>query len=187
MNDASATRSREVVEAQGYVALARCEGEGTVHLLGRKPSSTLVGPWLGRSGTGITCPKKRMEAAKNLTASGRTARWGLRSRLIREEIIGHRMRAVRPIAGARFGGGLCLCDARRALTLLHQPAREHGGGIFLQPGIEHLADLFAEIGGMTKPRKFVALERIARSREQKLPRRLRLMHGHSILQEGKPG
>ena len=172
-----------MVEARGCVALARCECEGTMHLLKRKPLRTPVSPWLDRSGTGKTRPEKTMEARNKRSASGRTARLGLRSRLIREEIIGHRMRAVMPIARPRFRRGVRLRDAKRALALLHEPAREHGGGIFLQPGIQQLADLFAEIGGMAEPGKFVALERIARRREQELPGGLRLVHGHSILQQ----
>ncbi len=184
MNDASVRRSGEVLEVHGCIAPAQCEWEGTVHLLRRKRLRTLLSPWLDRTETGVTRLEKTIKPRKSRSASSRATRMGLRSPLIRQEIIGHRMSAVGPIAGPRFGGGLCLRDAERTLMLLHEPAREHGRGIFLQPGIQQLTDLFAEIGGMTEPRKFEALERIARSREQKLPRRLCLLHGHLILQEG---
>ncbi len=193
MNDASAKRSGEVLEAHECVALARCECEGTVHLLRRRLLRTLVSPWLGRSENGITWLEKNIDTRKSRAASSRTARMGLRSRLIREEIIGYRMRArrgvraVQPVGRPRFRAGLRLRDVERALMLLHEPAREHSGGIFLQPRVQQLADLLAKIGGMTEPRKFVALERIARCREQKLPGRLRPVHGHFILQEGKLG
>jgi hypothetical protein len=193
MSEAIARRSGEVLEAQGCVALARCEPKSTVRLPRSQPLGTPMSPWLGRIGTGVTRLEKIIKPRMSRSSSTRTARMRLRSPLMREEIIGHRMRARRgvlavvPAAGPRLGGGLRLRNAERALMLLHEPAREHGRGIFLQPGIQQLADLFAEIGGMTEPRKFVALERIARSREQKLPGRLRLVHGHFILQEAKLG
>jgi hypothetical protein len=37
-----------------------------------------------------------------------------------------------------------------AFALFHEPAREHGGSVFLQPLIEEGADLLAEIGGVAK-------------------------------------
>jgi len=69
----------------------------------------------------------------------------------------------------------------RTLPLFHQPAREHGGGIFLDPKIEKRADLLTEIGGMAETREFITLQRVARSGEKKLPRRLgfAVVHGAS--------
>jgi len=99
---------------------------------------------------------------------------------IRKKIIGHDMSAPQ----RRFAGRSGLQHLRRALALLHQPAREHGAGVLFKPLIEKRADLFTEIGGMVKTREFVALQRGARSREKKLPRRLGLMTGHvSLLQD----
>lgn len=64
-------------------------------------------------------------------------------------------------------------------AMLHQPAGQHRCGVFFEPGIEQLRDLFPKIGGMAQPRKLVALQRIARSREKELPRRLELVfQGH---------
>ncbi len=71
----------------------------------------------------------------------------------------------------------------RALPLLYQPARQHGGGVFLHPKIEKSANLLAEIGGMAETREFIALERISRRREQKLPRGLGLVVVHWGLRE----
>lgn len=105
-------------------------------------------------------------------------------RSIRKNIIGHGLRrrtwhgtlrrsgrgvAVRgkqPFARSVFG------KAGRPFALFDQPAREHGAGVLFHPLIEQSANLLAEIGGMTETREFVALERVARSREKKLPRRL---------------
>lgn len=116
---------------------------------------------------------------------------------IRKIIIGHRMRYG---AWHRTGHGAghgtrrgmdvrrkqslarsVFRDARRTLALLDQPAREHGAGVLFHPLIEQRANLLAEIGGVGKARELVALERVARSREKKLPRRLGWGTGHVSL------
>jgi len=71
--------------------------------------------------------------------------------------------------------------ARGSFALLHEPARQHGAGVFLEPLIEKGANLLAKIGGVAQARKFIALERVARGREKKLPRRLWLGTGHRSL------
>ena len=80
---------------------------------------------------------------------------------------------------------------RGAFALFHQPARQHCGGVLLEPGVQQLRDLFAEIGGVAEPRKLIALQGIARRREKELPGRLglviqgdlqgKLRHGISIV------
>ncbi|HYY72160.1 MAG TPA: hypothetical protein VE778_01070 [Candidatus Bathyarchaeia archaeon] len=72
-------------------------------------------------------------------------------------------------------------SAGRPVALFDQPAREHGAGVFFHPLVEQGANLLAEIGGMGKAREFVTLERIARRREKKFPRRLGLGTGHFSL------
>jgi hypothetical protein len=97
-----------------------------------------------------------------------------RKRTIRRQIIGRGM-AV-PILGngvARVGiASRFLAGRRWTIAMLHQPAGQHRCGVFFEPGIEQLRDLFPKIGGMAQPGKFVALQRIARSREKEFPRRL---------------
>jgi hypothetical protein len=121
-----------------------------------------------------------------------SAKSGLRARLIREKIIGHGVCGLIP----RFPGRRAFIGAHRsrrafallarcwALALLHQPARQHGRGIFFQPGIQQLRDLLAQIGRVAKPRKLVALQGIARSRKQELPGRLGFVGAHGGLQGG---
>lgn len=120
--------------------------------------------------------------------------WG---RSIRENIIGHRMRNGawrRTGRGAGHGTGRGMAvrgkqafahgvfrDSWGAVPLFDQPAREHGAGVLFHPLIKQSANLLAEIGGVGKAREFVALERIARSREKKLPRRLGWGTGHVSL------
>lgn len=111
-----------------------------------------------------------------------TSRWAAicerRYGPLREIVIGraHAVIARRPVRGNG------VVRDRRALALLHQPAREHGGGVLLDPLIEQRANLPAEIGGVAEARKLVALQRGARSGEQEFPRGLRFMNG----QEGPP-
>jgi hypothetical protein len=119
-----------------------------------------------------------------------SAKSRLRARLIREKIIGHGVCGlIPPIAGRRTfivarrsRRAFALLARCRALALLHQPARQHGRGIFLQPDIQQLRDLLAEIGRVAKPRKLEALQGIAGSGEKKLPGRLRFVGTHGDLQ-----
>jgi hypothetical protein len=158
--------------------------ESALHVLPRAPQGTPVNDRANRSVSGKSCPGNPAEPTKNSTLSRRAASYGPRDRSIRENIIGHRMRAVRGIAGLRFARLGHVLNPQRAFALLHQPSREHGGGVFVQPGIEQLANFLAEICGVAKPRKFVALERIPRSRQKKLPWRLRFLAGHRRLLRG---
>jgi len=114
-------------------------------------------------------------------ASRRAARCWWRSGLLREKIIGHSVCSIKP----RFRPGHSVRDQRRTLALLHQPARQHGRGVLFQPLVEQGTDLLPEIGGMTQTCQFVRLQRIARSGQKKLPRRLGLVAGHGILLRGQ--
>jgi hypothetical protein len=152
--------------------------ESALHVLPRAPRDTPVNDRANRSVSGKSCPGNPTEPGENGTLSRRAASYGRRNRSIRENIIGHRMRAASRIAGLCFACLRHVLNPQRAFALLHQPSREHGGGVFVQPGIEQLANLLAEIRSVTQPRQFVALERIFRSRQKKLPWRLRFLAGH---------
>jgi hypothetical protein len=109
--------------------------------------------------------------------SSRAAVCWRKDRPIRQNIIGRRVSWPRQRV-ARDGRFLC---ARRVLTLLNQVARKHGCRGCLHPLIEKRGNLLAEIGRMVETREFVALERIARSRKQELPRWLGPGTGHGGL------
>jgi len=100
---------------------------------------------------------------------------------LRKNIIGHGM----PVRWKQFlalgGCGV----AWRPLALLDQPTSEHGAGIFFQPLIKQCANFLAEVGGVSKTRKLIALERVTRSREKEFPRRLRWGTRHVGLQDGR--
>lgn len=95
---------------------------------------------------------------------------------IREKVIGRDMRgfasrvaARSPLVTFRLRRR---CLRRRAFAVLHQPARQHCGRVLLEPGVQQLRDLLAEIGRVAKARKLIALQGIARRREKELPGRL---------------
>lgn len=115
--------------------------------------------------------KKIPEVSKSSVGSRR------RERLIREEIIGHRMRT-----GLGTGRGRIVCaGGGRTLALFHQPAREHRAGVFVKPLIEQRSNFLTKVGGMTEPGEFVGLERCSRSGQQEFPRRLCFVTGHRTL------
>jgi hypothetical protein len=127
--------------------------------------------------SGKVAGKQLMERRKMAFTSSGAPVCGRRDCPIRKKIIGHGMSVFRK----RFRGRDVLVRLLRTFPLLHQPARQHGRGIFLHPKIEKRANLLAEIGGVAETREFVALQRVARSREQKLPRRLGLVVVHASL------
>lgn len=69
-------------------------------------------------------------------------------------------------------GGRAFVQGELAFAMLHEPAGEHGGGVFFHPLVEEGRDFLAQIGRMAQPGKFVAMQAVAGSREEKLPRRL---------------
>ncbi len=75
-----------------------------------------------------------------------------------EKIIGHRMR----VGGGAGVGGLAIF-LFLAFAILHEPAGEHGAGVFVEPLVEQGADLLAEIGGVAEASEFIRLQGIARS------------------------
>jgi hypothetical protein len=184
MHEGVYKKHEAVPQAQGCGALRSCARESTLHVVPRASRGTPVSDRMNGSLSGETSPGNPAEPAKSSKLSRCAAIYGRRDRSIRENIIGHRMRAARRIAGLRFARLRRVLNPQRAFALLHQPSREQSGGVFVQPGIEQLANFLAEIGGVAEPRKFVALKRIPRSRQKKLPWRLRFLDGHRCLLRG---
>ena len=87
--------------------------------------------------TSCSRTRKAGEVSKSSVGSRR------RERLIREEIIGHRIRT-----GLGTGRGRMVCaGGGRTLALFHQPAREHRAGIFIKPLIEQRSNFLTKVGG----------------------------------------
>jgi hypothetical protein len=147
-----------------------------------------------RGGGGGEASLKNSKISCTSCETSSFSRWG---ESIRKNIIGHRMRhgtwhgtgdrtgRGAPVRGKQSIARSAFGIAGRPFALLDQPSRQHGAGVLFHPLIEQSANLLAEIGGMSKTRKFVALERIARSREKKLPRRLGWGRGHVSLLSGR--
>lgn len=107
-------------------------------------------------------------ARSAVESSGTSPRCAWRNETIREKIIGHRMSV-----GARgFGRGRIFRGKDGALALLDQPASQHGGRVFLEPLVEQIGNLLAEIGSVSKAGKLVGLQSSAGSGEKKFPRSL---------------
>ena len=121
-------------------------------------------------GNSLTASLRR-EASRH--SSCRSARSMLRARGIREEIIGHRMTSFLPGNGCRRLG-------RFTFAVFHEPTREHGGRSLLNPLIHEGSHLLAKIRGMAQAREFVRLKTVARGGQQKFPRRLNVVAGHSV-------
>jgi hypothetical protein len=145
-------------ETQAFEALKSRARESALHC--RRPvlPGTPVDHWASRNRRGITNIEKRIEPPKNDPLSQRAASNTRRDHLIHEKVMGHSTRVVRRRNGFRFAG-LRGVPSARALALLHEPSREHGGGVLVEPGVQQLANLLAEIGGVGKARQLVALQR----------------------------
>jgi hypothetical protein len=161
-------------QARWDEALSWNAWERKLELLGRMTLSMTPGPGDRGFLRGKAGSKQQMEHRKMAFTSSGASVCGRHDRPIPENIIGHGMR----VFPERFSKGNLLLRLLRAFLLLYQPARQHGGGVFFHPKIEKSAYFLAEIGGMAEPREFKALQRVARSREKKLPRGLSFVMVH---------
>jgi hypothetical protein len=115
---------------------------------------------------------------KTGVASRGAACAGWRNRLIRQEIIGHRMRRF----GQQVAGRTAVLPGHRALALLDKQARQHGVGAFFHVNVQQLTDLLPNVRNMAQPGQFVALQRRTRGREKEFPRRLGFILRQGALQ-----
>jgi hypothetical protein len=120
----------------------------------------------------------RRQAQKTGAASRGAASPGWRNRLIRQEIIGHRMRRF----GQQVAGRTAVLPGHRALALLDKQARQHGVGAFFHVNVQQLTDLLPNVRNMAQPGQFVALQRRTRGREKEFPRRLGFILRQGALQ-----
>jgi hypothetical protein len=155
--------------AQGWEELAResCARVGRAFAQASRSTPSVKVSKLGVCD--IFSDKATNKSLKERKTSDRAASCGPWCASIREKIIGHRMRPV----DARFRGGKHLWGSRGTLPLLKEPARQHGGGVFFQPLIEHGGNFLSEIGGMCKTGQFKTLQRVPGSGEKELPWGLR--------------
>src|SRR5260370_34672874 len=153
--------------------------DGNAGSRGREPLGHMMpGTSPGPGGRGFasarTSGKLRILHLQIACTSRGSSICGRHDRLIRKKVIGRCVSVFRE----RFTSQSVCLRLLRTLPLLHQPARQHGRGVFLDPKVEKRANLLAEVRGMVETREFIALQRMSRSREEKLPRRLRLVLVH---------
>jgi hypothetical protein len=155
--------------AQGWEELARESRARFRWAFARASRSTPSGKESKLGVGNILSGKAASKLQKELKTSDRTASCGPWCASIRKKIIGHRMRSV----AAGFRGGKRFWGSRGTLPLLHKPARQHGGGVFFQPLIQHGRNFLAEIGGMGETGQFKTLQRVPGSGKKELPWGLR--------------
>jgi hypothetical protein len=167
------------VGPQGCEAGARPLGKRDVVRIERAVGSTPFRPCGGLA----TLDKIRKTTCRSLRRASERSVAAVRnpwaSESIRQKIIGHKM----AVGWRRTGDGfirrsLDVGGAHVAFAQLEEHASDHGVGIFVDPLIEKRIDFFAQIGGVTKARKFVAVQSVAGSGEEEFPRRLGAAGGH---------
>ncbi len=183
--EAGAMREKTGCEAQGSEALRRSAETREARPLGHMTLFTPPG-LSTQSVVGVqACGELSIGHPKIAVTSNRTALCGRGNPSIRRKIIGHGTSLGAGVLGKQFALGIGFRRARRMFPLVHQIARQHGLRIFRQPLVQQRTNLFAEIGGVVKSGEFIALERIARSREKELPRWLHLAKSHvGLLRRG---
>lgn len=130
----------------------------------------------------VRVKKQKQNESSSPRANERSGTAALRARWnesIREKIIGHRMAVG--AGGFRIGSGRGSHAENGAFALLHQPAREHGRSVLLEPLVQQFGDFLAEIGRVGEAGELVGLQRVAGSGEKKLPGSLGAGLGHDDL------
>jgi len=127
--------------------------------------------------TNIRQPQRR-NAGETSSAVAGTRR---ADQSIRQKVMGRSVPVARSrgrFARFRFRLGC----AHAALALLDQPARDHRIGILVQILVEQGSNLLAQIRRVPKPGQLIALQRVLRSGQKELPRRLGALAVHVSLQ-----
>jgi hypothetical protein len=100
-----------------------------------------------------------------------------RSDALPQKVIGR----TPPFVLGGCGRGSSLFGEDGALALIHQPACQHGRGIFLEVLIQECPQFLAQIRRVSEAGKFIALQGIAGRREKEFPGRLGVIGVHENL------
>src|SRR5208282_3631703 len=103
-----------------------------------------------------------------------SARW---SDPFSQKVIGR----TTPLVFGTCGRGSSLFFKDSAFALIHQPACQHGRGVFLEVLIQERSQFLAQIGRVSEAGKFIGLQRVAGSGQQELPGRLGVVRVHENL------
>lgn len=112
------------------------------------------------------------------TSSSRTGS-ARRNNTFPQKVIGR----TSPLVFGGCGHGSSLFGGDGAFPLIHQPARQHGGGIFLEVLIQERPQFLAQIRRMSEAGKLIALQGIARRGEREFPGRLGVVGVHENLRD----
>ena len=140
--------------------------------LWRRPDTLLSGPGVSlihsEKGTeAASAPLSAGAASQNAAKPGRQhAPFRQIGRSFGQKIIGRGRRCL----CRRLACSPCVVLGWQFFRALHQIMRQHGVGALLQISIHEPADLFAHVGGVAQSRKFIALQGVAGSRQQRVPR-----------------
>jgi len=122
-------------------------------------------------------PKRHETLRRADQTSGLLTRGARRNDTFPQKVIGR----TTPLVFGGCGRGRSLFGEDGAFALVHQPARQHGGGIFLEILIQERAQFLAQIGRMSEAGEFIALQGIAGSGEKEFPGRLGVVGVHENL------
>ncbi len=111
------------------------------------------------------------ETSSSCTGSAR------RNDAIPQKVIGR----TTPLVFGGCGRGGSLFGEDGAFALIHQPARQHSRGVFLEVLIHERSQFLAQIRCMSEAGKFITLESIAGGGEKEFPRRLGVVGVHENL------
>jgi hypothetical protein len=164
----------EVGKAQRWGTLPRKRCARVVGAFAWTPRSTPSRSEANQVIGGIFSTRASNKLQNPCKNSGRAAVYGWRGGSICKKVIGHRMRPIAP----RFRVGKDVGRTGRAISLLQEQARQHGGGVLLHPLVQQSADFLAEIGGMRESRQLKTLQGVPRSGQKELPGWLGRAGGH---------
>lgn len=122
-------------------------------------------------------PERHETSRRADQTSGSSTGSARRNDTIPQKVIGR----TTPLVFWGCGRGNSLFAEDGALALIHQPARQHGRGIFLEVLIQERPQFLAQIRRMSEAGKFIALQGIAGSGEKEFPGRLGVIGVHENL------
>jgi hypothetical protein len=113
--------------------------------------------------------------------SGSCAGSARRNDAISQKVIGR----TSPFVFGGCGRGCSLFGEDGAFALIHQPTRQHGGGVFLEILIQERPQFLAQIRRVSEAGKFIALQGIAGRGEKEFPGRLGVIGIHENLPDNR--
>jgi hypothetical protein len=141
----------------------------------------LIRAWRRRKRRHAAAKPREMSGGRTFRRAGETSGSppgsAQRNDSIAQKVIGR----TTPLVFGRCGRASSLFTEDGAFALIHQPARQHDGGIFLEVLIQERPQFLAQIRRVNEAGKFIALQGIAGSGEKESPERLGVIGAHDNL------